>query len=90
MARVRRAAAARGKKTELAKVLGVPLAGVSQWLSLRRAPNGEITLLMQQWVTAQEQNKKAPGRVSRTAKGKTRSTHQTYEGKTRKTGPRAR
>jgi hypothetical protein len=73
LARVNRAAAARGKKTELAQFLRVRLVTVSQWLSLDRAPNGEITLLMQQWVTAQEKNKNAADNVKSIASGKTRS-----------------
>ena len=60
LARVNQAASAHGKKTELAKFLRVRLVTVSQWLSLDRAPNGEITLLMQKWVIAQENNKNAP------------------------------
>jgi hypothetical protein len=52
---------------------------------ITKAPNGEITLLMQKWVAAQEKNKNAPGRALNTAKGKTRSTHSDYE--KRKTSP---
>jgi hypothetical protein len=86
LARVTRASAAHGKKTELAKFLGVSPQRVTNWLSLDRAPNGEITLLMQQWVIAQETNKNAPGSASNTARSKARSTRNYYE--TRKTSPR--
>ena len=72
LGRASRLTSARGKKTELAKFLGVSPQRVTNWLSMDRAPNGEITLLMQQWVTAQEKNKNAPGRVSRTTRSKTR------------------
>lgn len=44
----------RGKKSELARVLGVPLASVSQWLSGAREPSGETTLRLQKWVLAEE------------------------------------
>lgn len=87
--RVNRATSGHGKKTELAKFLGVPPQRVTNWLSLHRAPNGEITILLQQWVNAQEKNKNAPGRVTSTAGSKTRSAHpSSYERHDQKAGPR--
>jgi predicted transcriptional regulator len=77
--RVNLATSARGKKKDLAKFLRVSRVSVSQWLSLSRAPNGEVTLLMQEWVNAQEKNKNALGDASNTAKSKTRSTQSKYE-----------
>jgi hypothetical protein len=88
LTRVNRAASERGKKSELAKFLGVPLSRVSNWLSMDRAPNGEVTLLMQQGVAAQGKNKHAPGRASNTAKGKTRSTNPIVYEKKRKPSPK--
>jgi transcriptional regulator with XRE-family HTH domain len=43
-----------GKKTELARFLGAPLASVSRWLSGEREPGGETTLKMLNWVRQQE------------------------------------
>jgi transcriptional regulator with XRE-family HTH domain len=54
--RVKRAAQPLGKKTALAKALGVTPTRISNWLSGDRAPNGEITLLMLEWVQAEEAN----------------------------------
>jgi hypothetical protein len=87
LARVQRATAQRGKKTELADFLDVSVTRVTQWLSRNRAPNGEVTLLMLRWVTAEEakQKKSGPGSATNTARTKTRSTHSSHE--KRKTGP---
>ena|ERR1044071_2689736 len=52
--RLRKATAARGTKSALAKYLKVPLASVSQWLSGEREPGGETTLRLLQWVEQQE------------------------------------
>jgi hypothetical protein len=79
LARLQRAATARGKKAELAKFLRVSPQQVNSWLTSVNAPNGEVTLLMQQWVIAQENNKNAPGSATNTAKGKTRSPKSAYE-----------
>jgi DNA-binding transcriptional regulator YdaS (Cro superfamily) len=88
LARVKRASSARGKKKELAKYLGVSHVCVSQWLSARFAPNGEVTLQMLAWVQAEEAKQNAPGSADTTARGKARSTHTIYE--TRRTNPRAK
>ena len=89
LARVKRATEGHGKKTELAKVLGVPPQRVTNWLSLDRAPSGEVTLLMLKWVQAEEATqRKAPGSVRTAARGKTRSTQSKHE--KRKTSPRKR
>lgn len=47
---LKHATAAPGKKTELAKFLGAPLASVSRWLSGEREPGGETVLKMQAWL----------------------------------------
>jgi transcriptional regulator with XRE-family HTH domain len=88
LARVKRATTLRGKKSELARFLGVSRQRITNWLSLDCAPNGEVTLLMLDWVTAEEekQNKSAPGSASNTARSKTRSTQSDYE--KRKTSPK--
>lgn len=55
----------RGKKTELATFLGVPLPRVSQWLHGRKRPGGETTLRLLQWVEQQEaQQQERPGSVA--------------------------
>jgi hypothetical protein len=52
--RLKKATQERGKKSALAKFLGVPLVRVSQWLSGDREPGGETTLKMLHWVEQQE------------------------------------
>ena len=52
--RLRRATSKRGMKTRLAKVMGVPLANVSQWLSGVREPSGETTLRLLRWLQLHE------------------------------------
>jgi transcriptional regulator with XRE-family HTH domain len=79
LARVNRMACERGKKTELARFLGVSRQQVNTWLSFSSAPNGEVTLQMLAWVQAEEKNKKALGSATNTTKSKTRSTHSDYE-----------
>ena len=48
--RLKSATKERGKKTALAKFLGVPLSNVSQYLAGDREPGGETTLKMLYWV----------------------------------------
>ena len=55
--RLKKAAAAPGQKTALAKVLGAPLESVSRWLSGKQEPGGEITLKLLKWVEEQERQK---------------------------------
>jgi transcriptional regulator with XRE-family HTH domain len=55
--RLKRATQERGKKTDLAKFLSVPLPRISSWLAGEFAPGGEITLQMLQWVEHQERQK---------------------------------
>jgi len=52
--RLNAAVSERGKRSELAAFLNVPLAGVSQWLSGKREPGGERTLQLLAWVQAEE------------------------------------
>jgi hypothetical protein len=78
--RVKRAATAHGKKTELARVLAVSPQRVTNWLSLDRAPNGEVTLQMLRWVEAEEaKQKRDRDSVSALPRRKTRSTQSPYE-----------
>jgi hypothetical protein len=61
--RLRKATAAPGRKSELAKALArslgrdIPLASVSRWLSGEREPGGEIALRLLHWVESQEPTK---------------------------------
>ena len=58
--RLQLAAAKAGKKSELAKFLGVDLTRVSQWLTEKkfaREPGAEYTLQMLHWVEQQERQK---------------------------------
>lgn len=55
--RLKVATAQRGKKSELAKFLGVSLVQVSQWLTGDREPGGETTLRLLHWVEQQERQK---------------------------------
>jgi transcriptional regulator with XRE-family HTH domain len=57
LGRLKSATSKRGKKSELAEYLGVQLAAVSQWLSSKREPGGEITLKLLHWVEQQERQK---------------------------------
>lgn len=54
VATLNRLAGKRGKKTELARFLGAPLASVSRWLSGDRVPGADTTLKMLNWVQQQE------------------------------------
>jgi transcriptional regulator with XRE-family HTH domain len=52
--RLNKATSPRGMKSKLAKVMGVPLSNVSQWLSGAREPGGETTLRLLHWVEQKE------------------------------------
>jgi DNA-binding transcriptional regulator YdaS (Cro superfamily) len=81
LARISRACAARGKKTELARVLGKPPQRVNDWLTGIVAPGGEVTLLMLEWVTAEEANQQKESRGSGVAppRPKARKRKSSYE-----------
>src|ERR1039457_4626870 len=59
--RLNKATSQRGMKSKLAKVMGVSLSNVSQWLSGEREPGGETTLRLLQWVEQQENKQECPG-----------------------------
>ena len=80
LARLQSATKERGKKTELAAYLKVPLASVSQWLSGEREPGGETTLRLLHWVQrAEAQQTKNPGSASTRPGQKTRVRRSSYE-----------
>jgi len=56
--RLKRATAMRGKKTALAKWLGVHRQCVTDWLSRKQEPGGEVTLLLERWVQSQEEGQR--------------------------------
>jgi transcriptional regulator with XRE-family HTH domain len=55
--RLNRATGVRGRKTELAAWLGVHRQSVTDWLSGKQEPGGEITLRLLTWVEQQERQK---------------------------------
>ena len=88
IARLLKATEARGKRTELARDLKVPLPRLSEWLNKASAPGGETTLRLLAWVQKQEKkNTKAADDATNTVSDGTRSTGVTYE-ETHKAGPR--
>jgi transcriptional regulator with XRE-family HTH domain len=78
----------RGKKTELAEFLGVPLASVSRWLSGERDPGGETTLRLLTWVEQQKREQNTLGGAINTTKGKTQSRSSTSHEKTKPSPPK--
>jgi DNA-binding XRE family transcriptional regulator len=56
--RLKKATAERGKKSELAKWLGVHRQSVTDWLTGKQEPGGETALRMLQWVEQQERQQK--------------------------------
>jgi transcriptional regulator with XRE-family HTH domain len=77
----------RGRKVALANFLHVNQSRVSEWLSDKVEPSGEVTLRLLEWVNAEEVKQQiALGGADNTAKGLTRSTHHSHE--KRQTGPR--
>ena len=70
--RVRKATEARGRKTELAAVLGVPRQRMNDWLSGQREPDGETTLRLLHWVEPEERKpkQKSPASVTTPAEPK--------------------
>jgi hypothetical protein len=75
---LKRATQPRGKKTELAQFLEtrlrrpVPLPRVSEWLSGSVEPSGSVTLVLLEWVTAEEAKQKSPGSALTPPEQKTR------------------
>jgi transcriptional regulator with XRE-family HTH domain len=63
LARLQKATAERGKKSELARYMGEPPQRINDWLSGSRVPSGEVTLHLLDWVTAEEAKQKSPGSV---------------------------
>jgi hypothetical protein len=71
--RLRALTAQPGKRSELARFLGVPMPRISEWLSGVYEPGGEVTLLLLKWVESQERIKQSgPGSVTSTARAQTR------------------
>ena len=68
--RLNEATSQRGMKTKLAKIMGVLLANVSQWLSGEREPGGETTLQLLHWVEQQERQPNTLGSATNTTRGK--------------------
>ena len=79
--RVKNATSSYGSKAQLASAIGVPRQRINDWLSGCRAPGGEYTLKLLEWVTeAEAKQQKAPGDVISIAKGeKTRKRKSSNE-----------
>jgi hypothetical protein len=77
--RLNKATSQRGMKSKLAKVMGVPLSNVSQWLSGEREPGGETTLRLLNWVIATEAKPKSPGGVGAPPEPKTQLQKSKHE-----------
>jgi len=89
LARASRITSARGKKSELARFLGEPRQRVNDWLSGARAPGGEVTLQMLEWVQAEEDNQKtSPGRASTRPERKTQFRSSKVYEKTKPSPPK--
>jgi transposase-like protein len=85
--RVRRATNGRGRKTELARMLGVTPQRLNDWLSGINVPGGEVTLQMRDWVIAwEDQQKKRAGSAQTQPALKTRNQKGTSHAKP-KSGP---
>jgi transcriptional regulator with XRE-family HTH domain len=83
LARANRIASARGKKSELARFLRVPRQRINDWLSGARAPGGEVTLQLLEWVQAEEaEQTKSPGRAQTRPEPKTQVRKSWYEKQT--------
>ena len=80
--RLNKATSQRGMKSKLAKVMGVPLVNISQWLSGAREPGGETTLRLLHWVEQQERQPNTLGSDISTTKGKTQVRKSSYEKQT--------
>lgn len=89
LGRLRKATEARGRKSELAAWLGVPLPTLSVWLSGKQEPGGEATLRLLQWVRAEEAKPKGAGSAVTPPAPKTQHGKQLNELK-KKSGPRKR
>jgi transcriptional regulator with XRE-family HTH domain len=78
--RLNKTTSLRGMKSKLAKVMGVPLSNVSQWLSGAREPGGETTLRLLEWVQAEEAKQpKSPGSAQTPPERKTQLSKSYYE-----------
>jgi transcriptional regulator with XRE-family HTH domain len=77
--RLNKATSQRGMKSKLAKVMGVPLPNISQWLSGEREPGGETTLKLLHWVEQQERKPSTLDSEINTVKGKTQLGKSSYE-----------
>lgn len=87
LSRVRALTAGRGRKTLLARDLKVPLPRISEWLSGKNEPGGEITLRLLQWVLAEEAKQKSPGSATTPPRAKTRMEKHNGQKSKRRTSP---
>lgn len=80
LTRLNAAAARRGKKSELARVLGVDRSRVTDWLAGRHEPGAEITLRLLEWAQAEENNQReSPGSATTPPEPKAQLRNSSYE-----------
>lgn len=86
---LRRLTRERGRKSELAAFLGVPLSHVSEWLRPKgkKKPGGEKVLQLLQWAEQQEAQQNGPAGVSTPTEPKAQSERKSDEEKPIKPGP---
>lgn len=79
-----------GKKTELAKAIGVTSPRVSEWLRKEHpvVPSGETTLRLLHWIGQQERQQNTIGSDISTANGKTRVRSSTVYEKAKSSPPK--
>jgi transcriptional regulator with XRE-family HTH domain len=79
--RVKAVTSEHGKKTELASILDVSPARITEWLKGEKEPGGSTTLALLSWVEREEAKRKSPGTVTTSSGAKTRKSlyekHQT-------------
>ncbi len=76
-----------GRKTELAKFLGVTRTTVSRWIVGGKEPGGEVTLKLLNWVEQQKEQQKSPGSVPPPPERKAQSAKVPYENKRKESKP---
>lgn len=74
---VKRLTNARGSRAALARALGVRPQRLNEWLSGKHVPRGEISLLLRDWVRAEEPQKEGSEGAETPSKPKTRQRKST-------------
>jgi transcriptional regulator with XRE-family HTH domain len=88
LARLKLCTSTRGKKKELAELLGVKQPRITEWLSGDVEPGGETTLRLFQWVEDEEKEPKETPAMPKTPPGKTRKRDPNPNEKKPKSSPK--